>query len=80
MCLDSYVILVQDKKVGIGRYLYPVYEEPYFTFSTPKNHEILDKEINDFLLQNMPEILNTEIFKIYSCPKEWSDKAIWGNV
>jgi len=73
----SYVILIRDNIIKVGKYEEPSAENPIPTFIFPINNIDVDRLAIDLITQNSSNYLNQEDDVVLTCPSYISNKVIW---
>ena len=74
---ETIMILFQDGKAEFVKYHKATLENPFPTFSHPKNGEILKYFALDLINNDNPEHLKSDVALHFVCPEEFMDKLMW---
>ncbi|MEP7263898.1 MAG: hypothetical protein ABI772_05350 [Bacteroidota bacterium] len=71
------LILIQDGDARFVKYHEATIENPFPTFSHPKNGDILKNIALEIINQNNPNHLDSDKALLFICPEEYLDKLMW---
>lgn len=71
------LIIYQNGEAGFGKYHMATLENPFPTFSHPKNNKMLSLLALKIIGNDDQDHLNSDVSLHFVCPEEYLDKLMW---